>query len=211
MVVHPQGMDDIDKKNPSSWTSWHFNGTCQNGGVSCDTSKSNDNYCYESNPDCQDCDWTSCVDDVTFLTELYDYMEVRTWSDRELGATSVLSSVRVGSSFVWLVGRPIAIDSSTHRAATARDEGPIVPPPEDLRTQSGTLRPPPRPVGFVGFARGRRHHPSPQPVVAVVAAGSTRGCACAFVATVGSLLLRARRTIASTSTACTRPASRTAV
>jgi len=75
MVVHPQGMDDIDKKNPSSWTSWHFNGTCQNGGVSCDTSKNNDNYCYESNPDCQDCDWTSCVDDVTFLTELYDYME----------------------------------------------------------------------------------------------------------------------------------------
>ena len=88
MVVHPQGMDDIDKKNPSSWTSWHFNGTCQNGGVSCDTSKSNDNYCYESNPDCQDCDWTSCVDDVTFLTELYDYMEVRARSFGSLGGRS---------------------------------------------------------------------------------------------------------------------------
>ena len=51
--------------------SWHFNASCQNGGTSCDTSKKTDQYCYESNSDCQDCDWTSCYDDVAFIDELY--------------------------------------------------------------------------------------------------------------------------------------------
>lgn len=76
IVVHPQGLDDIDTvKKPASYTSWHFNGTCQNGGVSCDTSKKLDQYCYISNTDCQDCDWTTCYDDVGFFGELFDYIE----------------------------------------------------------------------------------------------------------------------------------------
>ena len=38
-------------------------------------SKSTDQYCYDSNTNCEDCDWTSCYDDVAFIDELYDVFE----------------------------------------------------------------------------------------------------------------------------------------
>lgn len=75
IVAHLQGMQDYPKGQKSQWGAWHFNGSCQNGGVSCDTSQRTDQYCYESNDDCQDCDWTTCVDDVGFVDALFDAVE----------------------------------------------------------------------------------------------------------------------------------------
>ena len=83
IAVHPQGLSDIDRKNPAAWTSWHFNGTCQNGGVSCDTRQTPDRYCYASNAACGDCDWTTCADDVGFLEALLDALEAAWCVDRD--------------------------------------------------------------------------------------------------------------------------------
>lgn len=75
VVAHLQGLADYPVKDTSGWGSWHFNGSCADGGVSCDTSQRPDKYCYTSNTNCQDCDWTTCVDDVAFVDALYDEFE----------------------------------------------------------------------------------------------------------------------------------------
>jgi len=76
MTVHPQGLQDYPGGNPVDWGAWHFNGSTSNGGVSCDTSSdATIKYCYESNTNCLDCDWTDGADDVAFLDALLDLLE----------------------------------------------------------------------------------------------------------------------------------------
>lgn len=75
IVVHPQGRFDYGSGRNTAWASWHFNGSCANHGVSCDTSQTPDQYCYKSNTDCSDCDWTTCSDDVAFIDALLDEFE----------------------------------------------------------------------------------------------------------------------------------------
>lgn len=51
---------------------WHYNGSCQNGGISChDGAK----HCATTNHHCTACDWTTCVDDVAYIEAIHDRFE----------------------------------------------------------------------------------------------------------------------------------------
>jgi len=130
MVVHPQGLSDYESDNPSEWGSWHFNGTCQNGGASCNTNKSPNRYCYESNADCQGCDWTTCADDTAFLSALYDHFEATLCVDLDMMYATGMSNggmmaYQMGASLAHRLAGIAPTAGSLHWNALVEPEAPI--------------------------------------------------------------------------------------
>jgi poly(3-hydroxybutyrate) depolymerase len=75
IVVHldpDHGASRHRRHGYKKWTWWHFNGSCQNGGISCSSQNA---FCHESNKNCTPCDWTTCNDDVGYIEALQDRFE----------------------------------------------------------------------------------------------------------------------------------------
>lgn len=82
IAVLPDGMDDNPSPTSSSWRSWNAAGSSSSPGPLgpiCTVGEKT--YCYDScrnrtrGCDVQGCDWTTCVDDLGFVTALLDTLE----------------------------------------------------------------------------------------------------------------------------------------
>lgn len=76
-AVYPQGFGDYNNNRHSNqWGSWNAVGTTGAKGTECTSSTYG--YCYnscKSGGGCNKCSWTTCLDDVKFVTAIIDTME----------------------------------------------------------------------------------------------------------------------------------------
>jgi polyhydroxybutyrate depolymerase len=101
IVVHPQGMDDYS--GGGRWGSWRFTKSVQAGGQTC--SSSNCRYCYQSNNNCQACDWTTDTDDVAFINALMDDLENKLCIDADREYATGMSN---GGMFTYELGAQLS-------------------------------------------------------------------------------------------------------
>jgi polyhydroxybutyrate depolymerase len=100
IVVHPQGMDDYT--GGGRWGSWRFTKSTQAGGQTC---RGNSKYCYQSNNNCQACDWTTDTDDVAFIDALFAKLEGELCIDADREYATGMSN---GGMFTYELGAQLS-------------------------------------------------------------------------------------------------------
>ena len=103
ILIWPDGMDDGGDENWSPG-SWNVSSTFGPKGPICDLNRDNwlpYNVCYESCPLCDEtysCDWTTCADDLSFLSKVTEMVENQWCVDLE---NKHISGISNGGMLLW--------------------------------------------------------------------------------------------------------------
>lgn len=113
VVVAPTGLGEEDspdgEENPNSWNG---GGTSESpsqvAGPTCDPEAGAEGTCYSPSCDasgCDECDWTTCFNDVGFVNQLLDWVEQRLCIDP---ARIYATGYSNGGQFVWQLGAQLS-------------------------------------------------------------------------------------------------------